>query len=79
MADIMTMREMNGDLKGKQVTFVGDGNNVARSLLHACAMAGVHLNCSGLMNIELSKAGSIESSKIAARLKSSKRSISNQL
>lgn len=47
MADLMTMREMAGDLKGKQITFVGDGNNVARSLLHACAMAGVHFHLLG--------------------------------
>jgi ornithine carbamoyltransferase len=41
MADIMTMAELAGELKGKLVTFVGDGNNVARSLLHACAMVGM--------------------------------------
>lgn len=47
MADVMTMREIAGDLEGKQVTFVGDGNNVARSLLHACAMAGMHFRLLG--------------------------------
>jgi ornithine carbamoyltransferase len=47
MADLMTMRELAGDLKGKQITFVGDGNNVARSLLHACAMAGVNFQLLG--------------------------------
>jgi ornithine carbamoyltransferase len=38
MADLMTMQESVGSLEGKQLTFVGDGNNVARSLLVACAM-----------------------------------------
>ncbi len=47
MADVMTMREIAGDVVGKQVTFVGDGNNVARSLLHACAMAGMRFRLVG--------------------------------
>ena len=47
MADVMTMREIAGDVSGKQVTFVGDGNNVARSLLHACAMAGMRFRLLG--------------------------------
>ena len=47
MADIMTMREAVGDLKGKQLTFVGDGNNVARSVLHACGLAGMKFRLLG--------------------------------
>jgi len=36
MADVMTVQEHCGDLKGKKIAFIGDGNNVARSLgLHA--------------------------------------------
>jgi ornithine carbamoyltransferase len=35
------MRECCGDLKGKTMTFVGDGNNVARSLAIACGKIGV--------------------------------------
>ncbi|MBN1556230.1 MAG: ornithine carbamoyltransferase [Phycisphaerae bacterium] len=37
MADLVTIRERLGALKGKTVAFVGDGNNVARSLAVACA------------------------------------------
>ena len=36
MADIMTVEEHFGDLKGRTVAFIGDGNNVARSLAVAC-------------------------------------------
>jgi len=36
MADLMTAREKLGDLKGRTVAFIGDGNNVARSLAIAC-------------------------------------------
>jgi len=38
LADFMTMQESIGCLEGKQLTFVGDGNNVARSLLNVCAL-----------------------------------------
>jgi len=41
MADIMTIYEKFGKLKGLKVVFVGDGNNVAVSLLHACSMLGL--------------------------------------
>ncbi|HET6248661.1 MAG TPA: ornithine carbamoyltransferase [Tepidisphaeraceae bacterium] len=37
MADLMTLREHFGDLSGRTLVFVGDGNNVARSLAVACA------------------------------------------
>jgi ornithine carbamoyltransferase len=47
MADVMTMREVVGDLSGKQLTFVGDGNNVARSVLHACGLAGMKFRLLG--------------------------------
>jgi len=43
LADIMTMQESFGDVKGKLLCFVGDGrNNVARSLMVICAKIGVH-------------------------------------
>jgi len=42
MADVLTIRERFGDLKGLRVTFVGDGNNVAVSLLYACSKLGMH-------------------------------------
>lgn len=47
LADLMTMREHAGTLAGKTVTFVGDGNNVARSLALACAMVGMKFRLLG--------------------------------
>ena len=38
LADVMTIGESLGDYAGKHVVFVGDGNNVAHSLAHICAM-----------------------------------------
>ncbi len=41
MADIMTLREHLGDTRDKTLAFIGDGNNVARSLAMACAKLGM--------------------------------------
>ncbi|MGV3485653.1 MAG: ornithine carbamoyltransferase [Planctomycetaceae bacterium] len=38
IADVMTIQECCGDFTGKHLVFVGDGNNVARSLSLICAM-----------------------------------------
>ncbi|MFN3307999.1 MAG: ornithine carbamoyltransferase [Anaerolineales bacterium] len=42
MADALTIYEKFGTLKGIQVTFVGDGNNVAVSLMHICVKLGAN-------------------------------------
>lgn len=39
-ADALTIQENFGNLKGIKVTYIGDGNNVAVSLLHICAKLG---------------------------------------
>lgn len=41
MADFMTIKEVKGDFKGLKLTYVGDGNNVAHSLMDAGARLGV--------------------------------------
>lgn len=41
LADLMTMYEKVGDLNNKKMAFVGDGNNVADSLLMGCAIMGI--------------------------------------
>ncbi len=47
MADFLTMREHLGALKGKTLVYLGDGNNVARSLLAASAYTGARFIWSG--------------------------------
>lgn len=44
MADVLTIRETYGKLEGVNFTFVGDGNNVAVSLLFACAILGMNFS-----------------------------------
>jgi ornithine carbamoyltransferase len=41
LADMQTLVEQWGSLAGKRVAFVGDGNNVCTSLVHACMMLGI--------------------------------------
>ena len=42
LADLLTIRELFGTEKGRSVAFVGDGNNVARSLAVGCGKLGVN-------------------------------------
>ncbi len=42
LSDALTIQENFGNLKGLNVTFVGDGNNVAVSLMHICAKLGAN-------------------------------------
>jgi ornithine carbamoyltransferase len=43
LADLMTLREAYGDIAGRKLAYVGDGNNVARSLAILGALAGVEI------------------------------------
>lgn len=47
LADFLTIREALGDVAGRKVVFVGDGNNVARSLAQASVALGANfvLSC----------------------------------
>jgi ornithine carbamoyltransferase len=43
MADVLTIKEHLGKLAGVKIAFVGDGNNVARSLAYVCAKLDMKL------------------------------------
>lgn len=54
IADVLTLQEhLGGDLNGKIVTFVGDGNNVAASLAHAGVMLGMIVRVASPKGYEL--------------------------
>ena len=40
LADLLTIKQLLGRLEGVKVAFIGEGNNVSRSLSEACALAG---------------------------------------
>jgi ornithine carbamoyltransferase len=43
LADLMTIQEKFGTLAGLTLTYVGDGNNVANSLMLGCALVGMNV------------------------------------
>ncbi len=43
LADLLTLKQHFGSLRGLRLAYLGDGNNVAHSLLEACALAGVDI------------------------------------
>ncbi|MEM9343517.1 MAG: ornithine carbamoyltransferase [Pseudomonadota bacterium] len=47
MADVMTFEEHRGSIEGKTVTWLGDGNNVCASFLHAAGQFGFNMAVSG--------------------------------
>ncbi|MFH1719300.1 MAG: ornithine carbamoyltransferase [Planctomycetota bacterium] len=54
MADVLTIREHCDRIEGVRITFIGDGNNVARSLGHACAKLGMKMVVASPAGYELS-------------------------
>jgi ornithine carbamoyltransferase len=43
LADLLTIREIKGELAGRTLTYLGDGNNVTHSLLLGGAKCGMHV------------------------------------
>jgi ornithine carbamoyltransferase len=44
LADLFTVSEKKGNLKGLKLAYVGDGNNVAHSLLYGCSKVGMNIS-----------------------------------
>jgi ornithine carbamoyltransferase len=66
LADMQALIELWGDVKGRTITYVGDGNNVAASLAQASVMLGMHVRIATPKGFELN-AGLAESVTRIAR------------
>ena len=44
LADLLTIKEYKGELKGKKLCYVGDGNNMANSLIVGCLKSGMKVS-----------------------------------
>jgi ornithine carbamoyltransferase len=55
LADVFTVEEQFGDLEGRTIAYVGDGNNVARSLAVCCGKMGVKLIVAAPKEYQLDK------------------------
>ncbi|MGC8584908.1 MAG: ornithine carbamoyltransferase [Thermoplasmata archaeon] len=69
LADLLTVKEKKGKLKGLKISFIGDGNNVARSLMFGCAIVGADFYLATPRGFEL-KNDDIEKAKSVAGNKS---------
>ncbi|MFD1065092.1 ornithine carbamoyltransferase [Oceanobacillus locisalsi] len=43
LADLQTIKEVKGSLKGQKIVYIGDGNNMAHSLMIGAAKMGMHI------------------------------------
>ena len=53
LADMQTLYERWGSVEGKRIAYVGDGNNVCTSLVHAAMMLGMHMHVATPKGFEL--------------------------
>ncbi len=53
LADMQTLSEKWRTLEGRRIAFVGDGNNVCASLVHAAMMLGIHMHVATPKGFEL--------------------------
>ena len=66
MADALTIQENFGNLKGLNVTFIGDGNNVAVSLMHICAKLGANFTLAAPEGYEIGSKAIASANQFAA-------------
>ncbi len=71
LADFMTLYEKFGNLKGLNLTYVGDGNNVTNSLLYASALTGVNIRVATPEGYEPKKEYVSKATELASRYGSS--------
>jgi len=67
MADALTIQEKFGSLKGLNVTFVGDGNNVAVSLMHIAVMLGANFTIANPEGYDMPEAAKKMGANLAAK------------
>jgi len=56
LADLLTIQEKRKKLRGLTLAYVGDGNNVANSLIQACVKVGMHFTIASPRGYELDAA-----------------------
>jgi ornithine carbamoyltransferase len=66
LADLMTLRERFGTLEGLKLAYVGDGNNMARSLLIAGGIAGVEVAVASPPELSLPEAPGVAPAEAVA-------------
>lgn len=67
LADLMTIYEVKGEFQGKKLAYIGDGNNMAHSLLHGCAIMGMDCSIGSPEGYEVDDAILAEAKAIAEK------------
>lgn len=65
LADLLTVHEVKGYLPGQKLAYVGDGNNVAHSLIIACAHLGVDVSIASPVGFEVDSSILAKAQKLA--------------
>jgi len=66
LADALTLREQWGSVRGRTIAYVGDGNNVAVSLVHVAVMLGMHVHVASPEGYQLPESA-VQQAAVAAR------------
>lgn len=77
MADALTIQENFGALKGLNVVFIGDGNNVAVSLLHICTKLGANFTIASPEGYDIAPPAVVSGEKFASESGSNIRILRN--
>jgi ornithine carbamoyltransferase len=56
LADLLTVKQLLGKVGGARIAFIGEGNNVSRSLAEACALAGAEFTIASPAGYDLGNA-----------------------
>lgn len=76
LADLMTMQELWGTVEHRKLAFVGDGDNVAHSLIEGCALLGIDIAVATPPGLE-PDAGIVSAARAAAAETGSRIEITN--
>ena len=76
LADLQTIQEQKGRLQGLKLAYVGDGFNIANSLLHGCAKVGMNIAIATPKGYECD-AKIVGEAKATAKLTGSKITVTN--
>jgi ornithine carbamoyltransferase len=66
MADLLTILEHKGTLAGLSLAYVGDGNNMAHSLMLACSIMGINVAVASPAGYEVRPDIAVKANKLAA-------------
>lgn len=67
LGDILTIIERRPQLKGLTISYVGDGNNVATSLIHICTKLGIHFKIATPLDYQLPPLVVVKAREFAAK------------